>query len=347
MANNPRVDFYRLKLKPSKRNRFKTFRNFAEDVLLVPHTASDAEAFGKLQDYFMSKLASSIASDDSIKKQVRWLDSEENLYRTYKPRPDYNKNIIWGVLVGGRYGRNGLLVDRSNLDENVDADAINPSKSVLRYFYFLLYLPLDHNEGCLIIHSNSREESSADIFRSFLGRLFKDNGNYQKLQTAHYCPKYFQDLFKEGAVLKQLQFSDSYIDKELNANGIVNAESDKLYDIKFSITPHTERATFDNAIGVARTLMKKIGYLFEGNVKYLIDANTSKITVENPVTKKNQTFSLDTDDIKLCPAIDVSSILSDGDFEEDGTPKIDILHEKILYIFQNEVLAELRPDLVD
>lgn len=290
---------------------------------------------------------STIASDDAIKKQVRWLDTEENLYRAYKPQPDYNKNIIWGVLMGGRYGRNGLLVDRSNMDENVDADAINPSKSVLRYFYFLLYLPLDHNVGCLIIHSNSREESSADIFRSFLGKLFKDNGNYQKLQTIRYCPKYFQDLFKEGAVLKQLQFGDSYVDRGLNANGIVNEGSEKSYDVKFYITPHTERATFDNAIGVARTLMQKFAFLFEGNVKYLIDADTSKITVENPVTKKNQTFSLDTDDINLCPAVDVSSILSDSDFAEDGTPKIEVLHEKMLSIFLDEVLPELRPDLED
>lgn len=347
MAVNPRVDFYQLFLRPAKRNRFKTFRNFAEDVLLVPHTASDVEVFGKLQDHFMSKLVSTIASDDAIKKQVRWLDTEENLYRAYKPQPDYNKNIIWGVLMGGRYGRNGLLVDRSNMDEDVNADAINPTKSVLRYFYFMLYLPLDHNEGCLIIHSNSREESSVDIFRSFLGKLFMDNGNYKKMMTRHYCPKYFQNLFKEGAVLKQMQFADTYIDSGLNANGIVNDGGEKSYDVKFYITPHNERATFDNAIHVARSLMQRIGFSFEGNIRYLTDANTSRITVENPETKRNQTFSLDTDEINLCPAIDLVGIMSENDFVEDGTPKIEILHEKMLSIFLDEVLPELRPDLED
>lgn len=347
MAVNPRVDFYQLFLRPAKRNRFKTFRNFAEDVLLVPHTASDVEVFGKLYDHFMSKLVSSIASDDAIKKQVRWLDTEENLYRAYKPQADYNRNIIWGVLMGGRYGRNGLLVDRSNLDEDVSADAINPTKSVLRYFYFMLYLPLDHNEGCLVIHSNSRDESSSDIFRSFLEKLFQANDSYNKLKLRHYCPRYFQNLFKEGAVLKQLQFADTCIDTGLNANGIVNDGNEKSYDIKLYITPHNERATFDNAIQVARSLMQRIGYSFEGNIKYLMDANTSKITVENPETKKNQTFSLDTDEINLCPAIDLVSILRENDFVEDGTPKIEILHEKILSIFLSEVLPELRPDLVE
>ena len=36
----------------------------------------------------------------------------------------------------------------------------------------------------------------------------------------HFCPKYFQNLFKSGAVLKQLQFRDTFIDTELNTNGV-------------------------------------------------------------------------------------------------------------------------------
>lgn len=345
MATNPRIDFYRIVLRPSKRSTFKTFRNFAEEVLLLPRTASDNQVYAKLLDYFMSKLVTQIANDESAHKQVRWLESTDNLYRDYKPRVETANQIMWGVMTGGRYGRNGLLVDRLNMNEDVDADTINPSKSVLRYFYFMIYLPLDHNEGCLVIHSNSRDESSSDIFRHYLENLFKDRDNYKKMLIVHFCPKYFQNLFKSGAVLKQLQFRDTFIDTELNTNGVVSNEDGNQFEVSVSLKPINKHTSFQNVISFSRNLMTKFGYSFQGNIKCLTDVESSKITVVNPETQKTQTFILDQEDINVCPSIDVSSILSEGDYSDDGTPLIESLHTKVLNIFRQEVLPEIRPDL--
>ena len=98
----------------------------------------------KLFDHFMNMLVTDMAKSNSIKKQLKLIKTKANKYFKQKPQVDINNNLVYGVINGGRYGRNGMMSDSSA--EAEDANAFGKNKTILRYYYFLLYVPLDHNE---------------------------------------------------------------------------------------------------------------------------------------------------------------------------------------------------------
>lgn len=169
MALRPKLEFYTLKL-VSKDLDYKTFRDFAIEELYQRRPSSEAQIMNKLFDHFVNGLVTNIAKDKRIKKQLKLIKTTSNKHLANRPVVDVQKNIIYGVINGGRFGRDGLMSDSSADAE--EANAFSKNKTILRYYYFLLYLPLDHDEGCLIIHSNSKEETITDMFKVYVKRLF-------------------------------------------------------------------------------------------------------------------------------------------------------------------------------
>ena len=196
MALRPKLEFYKLKL-VSKDGKYKTFRDFAIDELYQKRPNSDRLIMIKLFDHFMNKLVTDIAKSNKIKKQLKLIKTNANIHLAQSPKVDAEKNLIYGVINGGRFGRNGMMSDSSA--EAKEANAFGKNKTILRYYYFLLYLPLDHNEGCFIIHSNSKEESITDIFKIYLSRLFKGD-SYRNANLSMFCPQSFQSEFENESI---------------------------------------------------------------------------------------------------------------------------------------------------
>ena len=231
MALKPKLEFYRIKLVP-KNGEYKTFKDFAVDELYQRRPSSDAQIMNKLFDHFMNKLVTDTAKSSSIKKQLKLIKTNANIHLEHSPRVDVRNNLIYGVINGGRFGRNGMMSDSSADVE--EANAFGKNKTILRYYYFLLYLPLDHNEGCFIIHSNSKEETITDMFKVYIERLFK-GGNYKRTAINMFCPKSFQEEFQNEAIIKSLEFSNTYIDDVFTDNGMETYQ--QLYDVKIEIKP--------------------------------------------------------------------------------------------------------------
>lgn len=173
MALRPKLEFFRFQLNHND-VRFKTFRDFAREVLYQRRINSDTQIMHKYLDHVRNSLVTKDAQDDSIKKQLKLISTAANIYAAYMPTVDPANHLIYGVINGGRFGRHGLMSD-SDVTAT-DAKAFGKDKTILRYYYFLLYLPLDHNEGFLAIHSNSREETITDVMKTFVRRLFNGNG---------------------------------------------------------------------------------------------------------------------------------------------------------------------------
>lgn len=341
MATSPKLDFFRISLVPKGKNKSKTFRDFAQEVMLKPHTSTDLDLRMAFLDRFMSKLASTVATDENSKKQVRWIDNELNLYRSFKPTLG-DGDIIWGVLQGGRFGSKGLL-SNAHFDEETgdDAETILPESSVLKYFYFMLFLPLDHREGCLIIHSNSRDESTSDILQRFIKYFLTDGENYKNPRITHFCPKYLQDLFKGNAFVKQINLSNSFVDTNLNDNGI--CEDNDEYKLQVIITPKNKK----NLEAIPRLRAWLASKLYKQDQLEAIrfsDFTTQNVTIQNEDTKRSQSFRISEENINLCPVVDIKTLLDEEDFEIDGTtPKFDVLHQKVLELFINQVRPEIIP----
>lgn len=101
---------------------------------------------------------------------------------------------------------------------------------VLQYYYIFLYFPVDHNEGFVMIHTDSAEESISNFARSYIAKLFSI-GDYQKPTMSIFAPKCFQDEYREGAVLKSMTFKTTFVDNQIEEdNPIKDVMGD--YEVK-------------------------------------------------------------------------------------------------------------------
>lgn len=341
-AYNPKLDFFRVRLNP-KSEEFKTFRDFTLETLNKRAVCTNDQLLVHLSDYFVNSLQGDDAIDNKKSKQIRWLNKSANLYREFKPKAEITNSIIWGVVSGGRFGRNGLITGKTVDDDENSTSRLAPDKAVHRYSYFTFYVPMDHDEGCLIVHSNSRDESVADVFVTFISRLLS-NKEYKKPSITRFCPTYFQKQFRDHCFLKQINLRSSYVDKHIEKIGLQDRIEE--YDVQVLITPRRRDGHGHFSISDAKGLLKR------WQVRRLQDElvsfehfGTRKVTMEDETTKHVQTFEIDNDELELCPIVDVQTILGESDFELDGTPKIMPLHQKVVEILEEKVIPELRQGL--
>ena len=191
MALRPKLEFFRFKLAP-KEGEYKTFRDFAIEELYLRRPSNDAQIMKKLYEHFMNNLSTDIAKVKQLKKQLKLITNNANKYLNYRPNVNVNRYIICGVINAGRFGRDGMMSDSSSSVN--EGETISKNKTILHYYYFLLYLPLDHNEGCFIVHSNSKEETMTDVFKVYVSKLFR-RGNYKYPTISMFCPQSFRREF--------------------------------------------------------------------------------------------------------------------------------------------------------
>lgn len=339
MALRPKLEFFRFKLIP-KDGEYKTFRDFAIDELYQRRPSSDTQIMNKLFDHFMNKLVTDTAKSSSIKKQLKLIKTNANLHLGRSPKVDVRNYLIYGVINGGRFGRNGMMSDSSADAE--EANAFGKNKTILRYYYFLLYLPLDHNEGCFIIHSNSKEETITDMFKVYIERLFK-GGNYKRPALNIFCPKSFQEEFQSEAIIKSLEFSNTYRDNVFTDEGMGTYQ--QLYDVKIEIKPKggnfplTEKSRMMN-------LLRQLGFFrHRHDTESLISFDRKKMTLNSPFSKTDRTFDFDDENLNVIPVVYLEGRINH--YNDDDTPEFEELNQLCQNLFQDEVLPEIRPDLFE
>ena len=337
MALRPKLEFYKLRL-VSKDLEYKTFRDFAILELYQRKPSSDAQIMNKLFDYFMSQLVTEKAKDRSIKKQLKLIKTASNKHLENRPVVDIPKNIIYGVINGGRFGRDGMMSDSSA--EAEDANAFGKNKTILRYYYFLLYLPLDHNEGCFVIHSNSKEETITDIFKLYMERLFR-GGSFQRPALNMFCPESFQKEFQNEAIIKSIEFSNTYIDEIFTGNGMDSYR--QLYDVKIEIRPKDGDVSLKARSKIGK-LFGQIGfYRQKQNTDRLTNFESKKMTLSSPFSKTDRTFDFDDENLNVIPVVYLEGRINH--YNDDDTPEFGELNQLCQNLFQDEVLPEIRPDL--
>lgn len=339
MALRPKLEFFTLKL-VSKDSDYKTFREFAIDELYQRRLSSDAKIMSKLHDYFMSQLVTEKAKDKRIKKQLKLIKTASNKHLDNRPVVNIQKNIIYGVINGGRFGRDGMMSDSSADAE--DASAFGKNKTILRYYYFLLYLPLDHNEGCFIIHSNSKEETVTDIFKVYIERLFK-GANYQRPAINMFCPKSFQREFQDEAIIKSLEFSNTYMDEVFTNEGMRSYQ--QLYDVKIEIKPKNGDVSL-SAKNNMTNLLHQLGFSRQRHdIDRLTSFESQKMTLSSPFSKSDRTFNFDDENLNIIPVVYLDGRINQ--YNDDDTPEFNELNQLCQNLFQDEVLPEIRPDLFE
>lgn len=336
MAINPKLEFYRFPLNHKKED-FKTFRDFAIEELKAGKNPSDEKVVKACFNHFIQSLKTDYAKNDKLKKKISFEKKRSiNKYFDKGPAFDTAEFTISGVINGGPYGRESII---SNNDDEEDSTSLGINKTVLKYFFFFTYLPPDHNEGFFMIHSNSKEESITNIFRSYITYIFR-GVNFNKAIPSEYCPKSFQEEFKNGAVLKSMSFKTSFLEDIHTTDGISDKFQD--YDIKIEAVPKNKNIKGDDAPGFMSFIQSKL-FGSKSKEKKLIDFDQRKMILESDITGSKKTFEWNNKDNDFVPVVYLEGRISGKNI--DGTPDFDELKEYCSKIFKDEILPEIRPDL--
>lgn len=336
MAINPKLEFYRFTLNHKKED-FKTFRDFAIQELKAGKNPTDEKVVEACFKHFIQSLKSDYAKDDKLKKKICF-EKKKSINKHFDKGPAFNSSdyTIFGVINGGPYGRESII---SNNDDEDDSTSLGINKSVLSYFYFLAYLPANHNEGFFMVHSNSKEESITNIFRGYISNLFRGN-NFNKPKAEEYCPHSFQEEFKKGAILKSMSFKTTFMDELHTTDGI--SQLLQHYDIKIEAVPKNKEITGT----VAESFMSKLQAKLFGSKdkeRKLKDFDETKMVLESDITGSTKTFEWNTKDNDFVPVVYLKGRVNKTNV--DGTPDFEELKQYCARIFEDEILPEIRPDL--
>ncbi|NRF37601.1 hypothetical protein [Pedobacter foliorum] len=336
MATNAKLEFYRFKLN-HKDQEFKTFRDFAIDELRAGRNPSDEKVTKACFTHFIQSLKSDYAKDENLKKKIG-LEKKRSINKYIDKGPSFNSadSIISGVINGGPYGRERII---SNNDDEDDSTTLGINKAVLMYFYFFAYLPPDHNEGFFMIHSNSKDESITSIFRNYIVNLFRST-KYRKPVAESFCPKSFQDEFKNGAVLKSMTFKSTFVDTVHTTDGISNLMQE--YDIRIEAIPKNKTISGNSAKAFLSKLSTKV-FGSRSNERALNEFDRTTLVLGSAIGTSQKSFEWNTKDNEFIPVVYLKNRITNEN--ADGTPDFDELKQYCETIFKDEILPEIRPDL--
>jgi len=336
---NPKLDFFRFKLKHKSRE-YKTFRDFMLESGKCKKQDSDFKIFNKLYGYFMNELNNDFAKNDSVKKVMTLISNKGkriiNKHWDERPQPDCAKNIIAGVVNGGTYGKERILTELGHKD---NANNLKADQPVLQYYYIFVYLPLDHNEGFVMIHTDSAEESISNFARKYVAQLFSI-GDYQKPTMRIFAPKYFQDEYRKEAVLTSMSFQTTFVDSQIEEdNPIKEVMSD--YDVKISITPKGKGDKNLGVMGYIRDYLMDRAFGVKTFTKRLGEFDQCTVNTVNKSTRSSKTFDWNMRDAELSPVVYLNDKVA---LNSDGTVNLAALDIYCKDLFDNQILKDLRPD---
>ena len=335
---NPRLDFFRFTLK-HKSGHIKTFRQFMLDAGKCTSRQKDSTIFANLYKYFMDRPTKDFAKNDSLKKVITLISNPKGkiINKHYDKRPNikYPGCIISGVMNGGPYGKERIV---TRLGKKDNTNNLATDQPVLQYYYIFVYLPLDHNEGFFMIHSDSLEESITKSARNYIAELFK-LGDYQKPVMTSFVPKNFWEEYKKGATLMSMSFKSTILDNQIEENDPIKTYMHE-FDVKITLSPKN-KANLTYLEEIKKYFAEKIFGNSSHNVK-LDKFNKISVNTKNIDTNSSKTFDWNNRDQELMPTVYLKDRIR---LNDNGTPDFSSLDLFCHQLFNNEILPDLRPDL--
>jgi len=339
MESKAKLEFYRFTLNHKDGSK-KTFRDFAIDELKGKASMSNEDIFGLCFDHFVKQFTEGHAKNKKKQKTITFIkDKTKNPYVEYYPTFSKAKNTLSGVINGGPYDKEAIVSDTTNNENN---SALGSNMSILLPYFVFAYFPADHFEGFFIVHSHSRADSITDVFRSYVTNLFKGN-SYNKATPMVFCPKSFQEKWREDAVIQDMIFSTTVVDSEMSNNPILNTFSE--YNVEIKITPKLAKGKKKpqmQTIGNFWDVFKLKGYSKGTNDVKIEEFEKQKIVAKNEVAKTTKVFQWNSTENEFIPVVYLKEI--GIAVSERGIPDFKKLKTYCTDLFNNDILKEIRSD---
>jgi len=233
MSHEPKLEIYKLKLINKSDGRATYFRNsFRKNVSSIgslPKPINDTDIYREyFKDFLNSLDLRKGYKVDGKKSKAFKIASDQDKNGNEKSHissPLNNDFVISGILEGGKHNIKRWLGDVNDPSKKSD---IHKNNVVGDRFFFLLYTPINHHTGILLIQGYT-EVKISDVFRDHIIEYFKVEKEID-CKTEIFIPEKLKDKYLKSALFKSAKFSSGFILK----NGFDGAE-DKDYELEVKI----------------------------------------------------------------------------------------------------------------
>lgn len=226
MAHNPKLQVFRIDLKPKAKNETACFRDILAKKLNTTGSDTDTDFWNLYWKDFVKSIDTEFIRDEKTKKAFTlYNNTEKNVVASH-----YDEFVLEGIIKGGKYN---IERDVAKIDNKDDVEKIEKGDIILDQFYFLLYTPLNSTKGLLLLQTYT-EDSIYSVFSNFLVSFFRNASDYFDLKMESFVPAKIREEYQKTAKLKGFSFTK----RELIGNvgeGVV--EDLEEFDITIKITP--------------------------------------------------------------------------------------------------------------
>jgi len=231
MAHNPKLNVYILTLN-KKKEEYETFR----DLFKLKYNCLANETDKNIFEKYFSEFLNSIGKDDfrkdnKSKKVLGAFKSSPNEIN-YSITYDSQKNVIAGVIDGGKYG---ILREYADIDNKDDKKVLDVKQAVLDKFYICLCTPLNSKYGYLLVQSYT-EETIQDSLKNFLKQLFAHEDAFYSVIIEPYVPDKFVDKFQKEARVRLFTYTSKIGVSEVLRNEKIIVK-EQAFEVTIGLTP--------------------------------------------------------------------------------------------------------------
>lgn len=152
----------------------------------------------------------------------------DNLRVTDQIDFDEESNSLTGLLDLGEYGNLRKVFNRD--DENW-RDEIDENKIVCDPFLFRIEMPLDTNEGFIILEKKKSRPFTTTFFKCIKEKIKNDYGDCISIDTAHVIPREAEPLFNNCEVLEFIFIRNQENEEPTGDNQFPFTKSKLILDI--------------------------------------------------------------------------------------------------------------------
>lgn len=331
MANNPKLQVFRIDLKPKAKNSDSAcYRNLLLHKLNQDSGVTNDDLWKLYWENIVKTIDLSFYKDEKNNKAFSlYEDEKQEVVKSHS-----TQCVLEGIIKGGKYNRARTVDNVNNKGEN--PEEFSSESIFLDQFYFMLYTPLDSTKGILLLQTYT-EDSIFSAFSKFLTEYFRDIDNYFDLKVESYVPEKIKDEYQKTAKLKGFSFTR----RELIGNvGEGVSEDLEEFDITIKITPKKS-----SSLSRIKSVLSKISKS-KFNEKEL-NQFSQRVYLTKEGSKKGTYYDLEKDISSIKPTIyledRVSVSISTGlpDFDELKKYCFDLLVDIIREVKNNESVNEV------
>ena len=234
MSHDPKLEIYKVRLLSKDEGRPTQFRNsFRTKISSISSITSpnDSDFYREFYKDFVNSIDGAKGYRRNTKKEKAFKVAKEDLgngnIKSKLNSPTDDNFIISGILEGGKYG---IRRNLGNVEDGNVVSPINRNNVVGDWYYFLLYAPINHDTGILLIQGYT-EGKISDIFREHIVDYFTVEKKVI-CQTEIFIPEQLKQKYLSNAIFSSAKFSSGFIIK----NGFGDLENKELdLEVKIEI----------------------------------------------------------------------------------------------------------------